>query len=131
MTTKQSLLSLACAATIASTAFVGAVATAASADPVASSPSSAVRTIHARILNVTTDGMQVHERGGKTDTIVFHQSTITDPPDVTLSPGTIVAVTGYDDGNTFVAKDIAVPSAVTKGAPSSSMELNPGSPYDL
>ena len=66
--------------------------------------------IHGRILNF--DGgynLQVRDEKGYVDAVQLHQGTIINPTGLTLAPGMVVSIMGYNGGSFFAANEIDTP----------------------
>jgi hypothetical protein len=66
--------------------------------------------IHGRIVNF--DGqysLQIRDERGFVDNVQLHQGTIINPTGLTLAPGMIVSVDGYNDGPYLAANEIDTP----------------------
>lgn len=78
------------------------------AQPAASS--SGEETIHGRVTNF--DGgynVQVRDERGFIDNVRLHQGTIINPTGLTLAPGMVVNILGYNTGPSFAANEIDTP----------------------
>jgi hypothetical protein len=74
--------------------------------------------IHGRILNF--DGgynLQVRDEKGYVDNVQLHQGTIINPTGLTLAPGMIVSIMGYNAGPVFDANEIDTPYTFYAGEP--------------
>jgi hypothetical protein len=74
--------------------------------------------IHGRIL--TFDGaysLQVRDEKGYVDNVQLHQGTIINPTGLTLAPGMVVSIMGYNAGSVFAANEIDTPYTFYYGAP--------------
>ena len=74
--------------------------------------------IHGRIL--TFDGayaLQVKDEKGYVDNVQLHQGTIINPTGLTLAPGMVVSIMGYNAGSSFAANEIDTPYTFYSGAP--------------
>jgi hypothetical protein len=74
--------------------------------------------IHGRILNF--DGgysVQVRDEKGYVDNVQLHQGTIINPTGLTLEPGMIVSIMGYNAGPYFAANEIDTPYTYYAGFP--------------
>lgn len=74
--------------------------------------------IHGRILNF--DGaysVQVRDEKGYVDNVELHQGTIINPTGLTLAPGMVVSILGYNAGPYFAANEIDTPYNFYAGAP--------------
>jgi hypothetical protein len=74
--------------------------------------------IHGRIL--TFDGaysLQVKDEKGYVDNVQLHQGTIINPTGLTLAPGMIVSIMGYNAGSYFAANQIDTPYTFYSGLP--------------
>jgi hypothetical protein len=74
--------------------------------------------IHGRI--VSFDGgynLQVRDEKGYVDAVRLHQGTIINPTGLTLAPGMIVSILGYNAGAFFAANEIDTPYTFYYGVP--------------
>jgi hypothetical protein len=74
--------------------------------------------IRGRILSF--DGayaLSVHDEHGYTDTVQLHEGTIINPTGLTLAPGMIVSVLGYNQGSYFSANEVDTPYTYDDGTP--------------
>jgi hypothetical protein len=74
--------------------------------------------IHGRILNF--DGaysVQVRDEKGYVDNVQLHQGTIINPTGLTLAPGMVVSILGYNAGPYFAANEVDTPYTFYAGAP--------------
>jgi hypothetical protein len=74
--------------------------------------------IHGRIL--TFDGaytIQVKDEKGYVDNVQMHQGTIINPTGLTLAPGMVVSIMGYNAGSYFAANQIDTPYTFYAGYP--------------
>jgi hypothetical protein len=74
--------------------------------------------IHGRILNF--DGaysVQVRDEKGYVDNVQLHQGTIINPTGLTLEPGMVVSILGYNEGPYFAANEIDTPYSYYAGQP--------------
>jgi hypothetical protein len=74
--------------------------------------------VHGRIL--TFDGayaLQVRDDKGYVDDVRLHQGTIINPRGLTLAPGMIVSVLGYNAGSYFAANEVDTPYTFYAGRP--------------
>jgi hypothetical protein len=74
--------------------------------------------IHGRILQF--DGgynLQVRDEKGYVDNVQLHQGTIINPTGLTLAPGMIVSIMGYNAGPVFAANEIDTPYQFYSGVP--------------
>ena len=74
--------------------------------------------IHGRILNF--DGaynVQVRDEQGYVDNVQLHQGTIINPTGLTLEPGMVVSILGYNAGPFFAANEIDTPYTYNYGLP--------------
>jgi hypothetical protein len=79
---------------------------------------SADEQIRGRVLSF--DGgydLAVRDERGFVDNIQLHQGTIINPTGITLEPGMIVSVIGFDDGPVLTANEIDTPYTVDAGIP--------------
>lgn len=82
--------------------------------------------IHGRILSF--DGaysVQVKDEKGYVDAVQLHQGTIINPTGITLAPGMVVSIMGYNAGQFFAANEIDTPYTFYAGRP-----YYGGHPYD-
>lgn len=81
-------------------------------------PDSGEGNIHGRILNF--DGaysLQVRDEQGYVDNVQLHQGTIINPTGLTLAPGMVVSILGYNAGPFFAANEVDTPYTFYAGAP--------------
>jgi hypothetical protein len=74
--------------------------------------------IHGRVLNF--DGgynLQVRDEKGYVDNVQMHQGTIINPTGLTLAPGMVVSIMGYNAGQYFAANQIDTPYTFYGGYP--------------
>src|ERR1700678_4001 len=74
--------------------------------------------IHGRILSF--DGaynLQVSDEKGYVDNVQLHQGTIINPTGLTLAPGMIVSIMGYNAGSVFEANQVDTPYQFYSGYP--------------
>lgn len=74
--------------------------------------------IHGRILNF--DGaysLHVRDEKGYVDAVELHQGTIINPTGLTLAPGMVVSIMGYNGGSFFAANEIDTPYTYYGGYP--------------
>ncbi len=74
--------------------------------------------IHGRILNF--DGaysLQVRDEQGYVDNVQLHQGTIINPTGLTLAPGMVVSIMGYNAGDYFAANEVDTPYTYYSGVP--------------
>ena len=74
--------------------------------------------IHGRI--VSFDGgykLQVRDEKGYVDDVRLHQGTIINPTGITLEPGMIASILGYNAGSYFAANEIDTPYTFYYGVP--------------
>ncbi|MDB5093129.1 MAG: hypothetical protein JWO85_1230, partial [Candidatus Eremiobacteraeota bacterium] len=74
--------------------------------------------IHGRIVNF--DGaynLQVQDNRGYTDNVELHQGTIINPTGITLQPGMVVSILGYNSGSYLAANEIDTPYTFYSGVP--------------
>lgn len=74
--------------------------------------------IHGRILDFD-GGYSVHVRDekGYVDSVQLHQGTIINPTGLTLAPGMVVSILGYNAGNYFAANEVDTPYQYYAGRP--------------
>lgn len=74
--------------------------------------------IHGRILTFDgAYGVQVKDEKGYVDNVQLHQGTIINPTGLTLAPGMIVSIMGYNAGSYFAANQIDTPYTYYAGLP--------------
>jgi len=88
--------------------------------PVPTAPSYATseENIHGRIASF--DGayaLQVRDERGFMDSVRMHPGTIINPIGLTLAPGMVVSILGYNAGNHFAANEIDTPYLLQSGVP--------------
>jgi hypothetical protein len=74
--------------------------------------------IHGRILSF--DGaysLQVRDEKGYVDNVQLHQGTIINPTGLTLAPGMVVSIMGYNAGDYFAANEVDTPYTFYAGFP--------------
>ena len=74
--------------------------------------------VHGRIL--TFDGaysLQVRDEQGYVDNVQLHQGTIINPTGLTLAPGMVVSIMGYNAGSYFAANEVDTPYTYYAGFP--------------
>jgi hypothetical protein len=74
--------------------------------------------IHGRI--IAFDGryaLSVRDERGFVDSVQLHQGTIINPTGITLEPGMVVSVLGYNAGSFLAANEIDTPYILTVGVP--------------
>ena len=74
--------------------------------------------IHGRIL--AFDGaynVQVRDEKGYVDQVQLHQGTIINPTGLTLAPGMVVSIMGYNAGSFFAANEVDTPYTFSYGSP--------------
>jgi len=74
--------------------------------------------IHGRILQF--DGgykLQVRDEKGYVDSVQLHQGTIINPTGLTLTPGMVVSIMGYNAGQVFAANEVDTPYVYYSGIP--------------
>jgi hypothetical protein len=74
--------------------------------------------IHGRVL--AFDGgynVQVRDEQGYVDNVQLHQGTIINPTGLTLAPGMVVSILGYNAGAFFAANEIDTPYQFSAGLP--------------
>ena len=88
------------------------------AQPPAPSYASGEENIHGRI--VSFDGryaLQVRDERGFIDNVQLHQGTIINPTGITLEPGMVVSILGYNAGSFLAANEIDTPYTYVVGVP--------------
>jgi hypothetical protein len=81
-------------------------------------PTNAESDVHGRVVGF--DGaysLTVRDERGFIDNVQLHQGTIINPTGLTLAPGMIVSVLGFDAGGYLAANEIDTPYTVTAGVP--------------
>jgi hypothetical protein len=79
---------------------------------------SADQNIHGRVASF--DGgynLSVRDERGYIDNVQLHQGTIINPTGLTLAPGMVVSILGYNAGNYFSANEIDTPYEFYSGSP--------------
>jgi hypothetical protein len=74
--------------------------------------------IHGRIANF--DGgynLQVRDANGYVDNVQLHDGTIINPTGLTLAPGMVVSIDGFNSGSFFDANEIDTPYTIDEGVP--------------
>ena len=74
--------------------------------------------IHGRILSF--DGayaLRVRDEKGYVDNVRLHQGTIINPTGLTLAPGMVVSIIGYNAGSYFAANEVDTPYTYQAGYP--------------
>ena len=74
--------------------------------------------IHGRVISF--DGaytLQVRDDQGYVDNVQLHQGTVINPTGITLSPGMVVSVDGYNTGSAFAANEVDTPYTFYSGVP--------------
>jgi hypothetical protein len=74
--------------------------------------------IHGRIANF--DGgynLQVRDANGYVDNVQLHDGTIINPTGLTLAPGMVVSIDGFNSGSFFDANEIDTPYTIDAGVP--------------
>jgi hypothetical protein len=74
--------------------------------------------IHGRIVNF--DGgynLQVRDEQGYIDNVQLHQGTIINPTGITLTPGMVVSILGYNSGPYLAANEVDTPYTFYGGEP--------------
>jgi hypothetical protein len=61
--------------------------------------------------------LQVRDERGYDDVVQLHQGTIINPTGLTLEPGMVVSIIGYNAGNFFAANEIDTPYQYDSGVP--------------
>jgi hypothetical protein len=99
-------------------ALILAAPLAASAQDVPSYAADADQQIHGRIANF--DGgynLQVRDANGYVDNVQLHDGTIINPTGLTLAPGMVVSIDGFNSGSFFDANEIDTPYSIDEGVP--------------
>jgi hypothetical protein len=66
--------------------------------------------VRGRIVNFDGDyNLQVRDEQGNLDNVELHQGTIINPTGLTLEPGMIVSILGYNAGSFFAANEVDTP----------------------
>jgi hypothetical protein len=84
----------------------------------ASTTANGEENVHGRV--VSFDGaynMQVRDNRGYVDNVELHQGTIINPTGITLQPGMVVSVLGYNSGSYLAANEIDTPYTFYSGIP--------------
>jgi hypothetical protein len=84
----------------------------------ANQPYPADQNIHGRVLNF--DGgynLGVRDERGYVDNVQLHPGTIINPTGLTLAPGMVVSILGYNAGSFFAANEIDTPYEFYGGSP--------------
>lgn len=104
---------------LAAAAPLGALAQGVPSYAEASSPyADGEENIHGRI--VSFDGsyaLQVRDNRGYTDNVELHQGTIINPTGITLQPGMVVSILGYNAGSYVAANEVDTPYTFSSGVP--------------
>ena len=61
--------------------------------------------------------MYVRDVRGYVDNVTLHQGTIINPTGLTLAPGMVVSILGYNAGPFFAANEVDTPYTYTYGVP--------------
>jgi hypothetical protein len=61
--------------------------------------------------------VSVRDDQGNIDNVQLHEGTIINPTGLTLAPGMVVSILGFNGGSYFAANEIDTPYAVTAGVP--------------
>jgi hypothetical protein len=61
--------------------------------------------------------LTVNDERGFVDNVDLHQGTIINPTGLTLAPGMVVSILGYNSGNDFTANEIDTPYSYEAGVP--------------
>jgi hypothetical protein len=61
--------------------------------------------------------LTVNDERGFVDNVDLHQGTIINPTGLTLAPGMVVSILGYNSGNDFTANEIDTPYSYDAGVP--------------
>jgi hypothetical protein len=106
--------------TLLTALFVASAIGAMAAPVMAQTPSYAARDeqIHGRITSF--DGayaLQVRDDHGNLDNVRLHEGTVINPTGITLAPGMVVSVDGYNAGSYFAANEVDTPYTVYGGLP--------------
>jgi len=84
----------------------------------ATQPYAADQNIHGRIVNF--DGgynLGVRDERGFVDNVQLHPGTVINPTGLTLAPGMVVSIVGYNAGSYFAANEIDTPYQYDSGVP--------------
>ena len=74
--------------------------------------------IHGRIVSFDGDyALQVRDEQGYVDNVQLHQGTIINPTGLTLAPGMVVSILGYNAGPYLAANEIDTPYTYYGGVP--------------
>ncbi len=74
--------------------------------------------IHGRVMSFDGDyGLSVRDERGYVDTVELHPGTIINPTGLTLAPGMVVSVLGYNAGSYFSANEIDTPYQLSSDVP--------------
>lgn len=114
MKMKHHVLSLAIAAVFALPLAAGAQSTPSYAQPAPGQDEQ----IQGRVISF--DGgyrLQVRDEKGYTDNVRLHPGTIINPTGLTLQPGMVVSILGYNAGSYFAANEIDTPYSFVYGLP--------------
>jgi hypothetical protein len=106
------------AITLLAPAVAGAQGYPSCAQPPEPTYASGEENIHGRI--IAFDGryaLSVRDERGFVDSVQLHQGTIINPTGITLEPGMVVSVLGYNAGSFLAANEIDTPYILTVGVP--------------
>ncbi len=74
--------------------------------------------VHGRIVNFDGEyNLQVRDEQGYVDNVQLHQGTIINPTGLTLEPGMVVSILGYNAGPYLAANEIDTPYTYYSGVP--------------
>src|ERR1700730_1509139 len=74
--------------------------------------------IHGRIVSFNgAYDLRVRDNRGYTDDVMLHQGTIINPTGITLEPGMVVSILGYNAGSYLAANEIDTPYTFYSGVP--------------
>ncbi|MGD0475131.1 MAG: hypothetical protein ABSB70_18220 [Candidatus Velthaea sp.] len=74
--------------------------------------------IHGRVLSFDGDyGLSVRDEQGYVDNVELHPGTIINPIGLTLAPGMVVSILGYNAGSYFAANEVDTPYQFSNAVP--------------
>jgi hypothetical protein len=114
----RSLIAALVAALILSVPLVASAQVPSYADPGDNGGGSGDAQIRGRILSF--DGgysVQVRDDKGYVDNVQLHPGTIINPTGITLAPGMVVSILGYNQGSSFAANEVDTPYTYYAGSP--------------